>query len=113
MEITRHVENGVNVIKVAGKIDGLTSETVINAFLSQVNGGTPRLVADLEGVDYTSSAGLRALLAIQKAVRQSGGELRLASVQPYVFKVLDMSGFTSIFKIYGDVGSAVASFNAA
>ena len=68
------------------------------------------LVADLGGVSYTSSAGLRALLAILKAVRHKKGDLRLACVQPNVHKVLEMSGFTSIFKLFEDVDAAVASF---
>lgn len=110
MEITRRVESDVSVVSVAGKIDALTAETMLQAFLSQVDAGASRLVADLQGVEYTSSAGLRALLAVQKAVRQNGGDLRLACAQPYVFQVLEMSGFTSIFKMYDDVAAAVDSF---
>jgi anti-anti-sigma factor len=76
-----------------------------------VNRGAAKIVADLEGVDYTSSAGIRSLLAILKAARRKNGDLRLACVQPYVRKVLEMSGFTSLFQLYDDVGTAVASFH--
>ena len=45
-----------------------------------------------------------------KQARQHGGDLRLAAVQADVKRVLDLSGFTSILKLSGDVASAVASF---
>jgi anti-sigma B factor antagonist len=59
---------------------------------------------------YTSSAGLRALLATVKDARSRGGDLRLAAVNPAVRKVLDLSGFTSILKVYDEVDEAVASY---
>jgi anti-sigma B factor antagonist len=61
-------------------------------------------------VEYTSSAGLRALLATVKEARIKGGDLRLASVGGSVHRVLELSGFTSILKLYGDVDAAVASY---
>jgi hypothetical protein len=72
--------------------------------------GGSRLVVDLSGVDYTSSAGLRALLATVKETRRRGGDLRLADINPNVRKVLDLSGFATILKIYTGVDEAVASF---
>ena len=36
------------------------------------------------------------------------GALSLAAVQPHVLKVLELSGFTSILKLYADVPAAVA-----
>ena len=113
MEITERLQNGVSVLAVVGTVDSLTSEKMLSAFLSQINAGISSLVADLRGVDYTSSAGLRALLASQKAIRRKGGDLRLAGVQPNVLKVLKLSGFTSIMKIFDDVDTAVASFSEA
>jgi anti-anti-sigma factor len=112
LEIQERVENGISVVSVSGMIDSLTSEKVRAAFLAQINAGAASLVADLGGVNYTSSAGLRALLAVMKAVRHKKGDLRLACVQPNVQKVLEMSGFTSIFKLFEDVDAAVASFKA-
>ena len=55
--------------------------------------------------------GLRALLTTLKDARRNGGDFRIAGVQPAVLRVLELSGFTSILKLYGDVGAAVASFD--
>jgi anti-anti-sigma factor len=62
-------------------------------------------------VDYTSSAGLRVLLGAIKDTRSQGGDLRLTGVQPDVLKVLNLSGFTNILKMFETVDSAIASYS--
>ena len=61
-------------------------------------------------MDYTSSAGLRVLLGTVKRARSGGGDLRLAGPNPDVRKVLDLSGFTGILKVFETVDDALASF---
>ncbi len=101
------------IVAIQGSVDGLTADTLMETLEAYVDDGHTRLVADLSGVDYTSSAGLRALLATVKRARSGGGDLRLAAVQPNVRKVLDLSGFTSILKLYDTVDAAVESFGEA
>ncbi len=106
---TEVVDRGaVTVLRVTGSVDGATAPALVASFRQAVGEGRIRLVGDFAGVDYTSSAGLRALLETVKETRQRGGDLRLASVQPDVRRVLDLAGFTSILKVYGDVEEAVA-----
>lgn len=100
----------VAVICVVGSVDGTTAPTLIAEFHTCVASGNVHLVADLAGVDYTSSVGLGALLATMKETRRQGGDLRLSNVTPHVLKILEMSGFTSIMKFYDDVESAVDSY---
>ena len=110
MEVNTLIKNEVSVVSASGRIDSLTYEALLQALEDRIHAGGRSLVVDLGGVDYTSSAGLRAILSAQKDVRRQGGDLRLAAVQPDVLKVLKLSGFTSIFKIYDTVDQAVASF---
>ncbi len=112
MEVIVEQRGAVVLVRISGSVDGLTADGLQTNLNAQIAGGATRLVGDLSGVDYTSSAGLRALLATLKATRQLGGDFRLAAVQPPVLRVLEMSGFTSILKLYPDVDAAVASFNA-
>jgi len=102
----------VTVIAIAGSVDGATAPALVASFREQVGGGFIDIVGDFSRVDYTSSAGLRALLETVKETRQRGGDLRLAAVQPDVRRVLDLAGFTHILKLYGDIDEAVASFPA-
>lgn len=110
MELATRSEGNVQVISVSGSLDALTAPELADALASELRDGNTRLVADLGGLDYTSSAGLRVLLNSVKDARNKGGDLRLAAVQPNVKKVLDLSGFMSIMKSFDDVAAAVASF---
>ena len=110
IEVERHGQ--VTVASVKGNVDGLTSTELNRVLGGEVTGGGHRMVVSLEGVDYTSSAGLRVLLAVVKEARSQGGDVRLAGVRDNVRKVLELSGFTSILKLFPNIDSAVASFAA-
>ena len=112
MEITVDRRDAITVITVTGSVDGGTAPDLSAAFREEVGGGRIRLVGDFSGVEYTSSAGLRALLETVKEARRRGGDLRLAAVRPDVFRVLDLSGFTGILKMYESVQQAAESFGA-
>lgn len=112
MEIRISESGSATVVHIQGSVDGLTAETLQSALSAEVKNGHVRLVADFSGVVYTSSAGLRVLLATVKETRQKGGDFRVAAVSPDVRKVLDISGFTSILKLFPDVETAAASFGA-
>jgi anti-anti-sigma factor len=111
METSSSRQGSVTVISVSGSVDALTAETLLAALLAETAAGNTRLVAELSGVDYASSAGLRAILTALKEARSGGGDFRLAGAQKNVMKVLELSGFTSILKIFPDLPAAVASFN--
>jgi len=112
MDIVVEQRAPATVVRISGSVDGLTADTLMATLQQQIDAGNTRLIADLSGVSYTSSAGLRALLATVKQARSAGGDLRLAGVLPPVHKVLEMSGFTTILKLYSDVDGAVASYPA-
>ena len=110
MQITVNQQDPIAVLAIAGSVDSLTAEKLTAALSAQVHAGQVRLVVDFSGVEYTSSAGLRSLLGALKDCRRLGGDLRLAAVQPAVMRVLSLSGFASIIKMFDDVTSAVASY---
>lgn len=111
MEIKDRAVNDVTVISLAGSIDAMTAPKITEFIHEQVGKGNIKLVADLGGVDYTSSAGLRVMLGAIKETRSLGGDLRLTGIQPDVSKVLNLSGFSNILKIFDDVDAAVASYS--
>jgi anti-sigma B factor antagonist len=113
MHITVVQKEPISVLAVAGSVDSLTAEKLTEALGAQVRTGQVRLVVDFSAVDYTSSAGLRSLLGALKDCRRLGGDLRLAAVQPSVLRVLSLSGFASIIKMFDDAAAAVASYTAA
>ena len=110
MDIQSKIEGQVAQVSVKGSIDTLTSSSLADALSEHITSGCYRIVLDLAEVDYTSSAGLRVLLGIAKLTREKGGDLRLSSIQQNVLKVLSLSGFTSILKIFDTPDAAMQSF---
>ena len=111
MDIHDRQVGDVTVISLKGSIDAMTAPKITEFIQGQVAKGNTKLVADLEGVDYTSSAGLRVLLGAIKDTRSQGGDMRLTGVQPDVLKVLNLSGFTNILKMFDDLDAAVSSYS--
>ncbi len=110
METTVLQRGDVITIHISGSVDGLTAEDLQRVFSREMEAGHHNLVADLGEVDYTSSAGLRVLLGALKHTRTQGGDLRLAGANPEVLKVLTVSGFTNILRVFKSADDAVASF---
>ncbi len=110
MDIQSKQVDGVTILSLKGSIDAMTAPKITEFIHDLVMKGNTRLVGDFGGVDYTSSAGLRVLLGAIKETRAQGGDMRLSGVQPDVMKVLNLSGFTNILKMYPETEAAVASY---
>jgi len=100
----------VSVVKVAGRVDSLTAPDLDKTLQDLLAVDRSQIVMDLQEVEYMSSAGLRALVAANKAARKSGGDVRLAQLSPRVREVIDLAGLTPVFDIHPDVVEAVGAF---
>lgn len=111
MDITVAQRDQATVVSVAGSVDALTVDTLTEALKKQFEQGNLILVADLNEVEYMSSAGIRALLSMVKESRGLGGDLLLAAARGGAHRVLEMTGFMSIVKVFSDVDAALASLD--
>ena len=73
MDVAIEQVGSASVVRISGSVDGLTADALQTALQEQIETGGARLVGDLSGVEYTSSAGLRALLGCRG--RSSGRRL--------------------------------------
>lgn len=111
MEITTKELKRVILVAPVGRIDHQSAPELQKTLESLIDQGQFKLVLDMSGVNYISSAGLRVLLATRKVVKRwNRGDIRLAHIQPYVRETLELVGFTRIFQLYDDVVEAVGSF---
>lgn len=107
MECTCQKENGAMIIAVTGRMDVVTAQDFEQKSNAWTGSEEKRLVVDLSGVEYISSAGLRSFLLLGKRVKAAGGRLMLSGLQGMVREVFDMSGFATIFPIYDTREQAV------
>lgn len=99
-----------DVITVAGRIDS-SNATQFDAFLKSnlVDRGRYHIVLDMSGVTYISSAGLRALVALQRETNKHRGSVLLAAPSERVEEVLKLAGLQQLFTTYPDTTTAVGS----
>lgn len=69
-----------------------------------------KMVLDLGEVKYLSSAVLRQLIAVYKAIKSENGELKLCRVNPEVREVFKITQLDKMMEIYDDLDSAINSF---
>ena len=96
MKVTTEKKENTTVLIVEGDVDTLTAPELDNAVAAAAP-GCEKLIMDLGGVDYISSAGIRVIVKTRRTV---GGEgLTLRNVTPNVTDVLKMTGFLRVLNI--------------
>jgi len=93
------------LVSPVGRIDSNTSGELERVLLARA--AEPRLVVDLSGVEYVSSAGLRVFLMLARKVKAAGGRLALCSLPASVKQVFDLAGFTTLFTVEPSVEQAL------
>lgn len=100
----------VSVLTLQGKIDGDTFHGLIERAEKLIGAGHKKLIIDMAGVSYMSSAGLVALQSIHSRLHEVGGRLAVAALTSDVGRVVEMTGPPDWLNIYPDVAGAKASF---
>lgn len=109
MQITVTVQDGIIIAALVGRMDAMTTVEFDRWFSEQLTSDEIRLVLDMQGLEYISSAGLRSLLAAAKQIKAKNGSLQLCQLSGTVEEVFRISGFLTIFKTFGSVDEALMS----
>jgi anti-sigma B factor antagonist len=105
MQITASRHPRALVLALSGRLDALAAEAAQKEILAQL-GDEPRLVLDMAGVDYLSSAGIRVLLVAAKTVgRRPDGFFAVAHATPTVHRILCDSGLDDCLGLTDDLAS--------
>jgi anti-sigma B factor antagonist len=110
VEIKTEQFKRADLIELSGRIDSGNASELEEAFHGLANDGRYNLVLELSGVDYMSSAGLRAMVAALRECKKHRGDLRLANPSERMGEVLDLAGLDSVFSIYDEATAAVGSY---
>jgi len=70
-----------------------------------------RIVLDLSGLEYVSSAGLRCFMLAAKEIGSHGGKIVLASLRPVVAEIFQISRFDMVFEVFPSVREALATLS--
>ena len=111
MKMNQRVEGDVTVLLPEGRIDTQAAADMDQALQGAVSAGSHKLVVDMSGVDYISSAGLRSLAAVLVKCRAEGGDMKLAALNPRVTRIFRIIGFDVLMSLHDTAEAAIADFS--
>lgn len=97
LNIKKTIENGHALFALSGRVDTTTAPELEQEIKSSLDGVTA-LTLDMKDLVYISSAGLRVLLAAQKAMNKQG-EMTIRNVNETVMEIFEVTGFSDILTI--------------
>jgi anti-anti-sigma factor len=105
MRIETHKLEADTVIAVIGRLDSATAPEFEQHCSGLAAAEPGRVLLDCGRLEYLSSAGLRAILCLAKALQPAGGELCLCDLRGMVAEVISLSGFDSLLRVFDNLES--------
>lgn len=98
LQINKETAGEILTVHLIGELNVKTS-SILEEELTKSIVGMKKLVLNFAEVEYISSAGLRVLLAMEKAMRRQQGSMTLRNVNPAVKEIIRLAGFLQIMRI--------------
>ncbi len=102
---------GCLVLYLTGYIDTYNSNFFQKRVNRAIESGFTKLIFHCSGLNYVSSTGIGSFTAFLKAVKPRSGDLVLLEIQPKVYEVFQLLGFSQFFNIKDNLDEAVEFFS--
>jgi anti-sigma B factor antagonist len=102
------------VLSPVGRIDHATSDgfkAALAPYVARCADGLDRVLLDFVGVEYISSVGLRVLMLASKQAKTQGGSIGVATLQPTVKEIFDISRFAMVLGVFASVRAGLAELS--
>lgn len=100
------VRDGVGILSPRGRLVAETRHELAAALRSWEADGPTRVVVLLRRLEYLDSAGMAALIGAWKAVRERGGDLVLAEINPDVRSIFRIASIEKILRVFPTLAEA-------
>ncbi len=110
ISLSEGTQDSISELRVDGVIDTNTAGELEEVFDSLLKRGRYRIVVDVAGVDYVSSAGWGIFISNIRDVRANDGDIKLANMVPNVYEIYDLLEFDNVLKAYPSVDEARGDF---
>ena len=99
------------VLTLTGYIDTYNSNFFQKRVQKAIEFGYVRLIFQCGSLNYVSSTGIGSFTTFLKAVKPQGGDLVLLEIQPKVYEVFQLLGFSQFFNIKDNLDDSIYFFN--
>lgn len=111
MEFYYHeVYHDVLILRADGEIDSYKVQSFLNQLQRMLEAGARKLVVDCSNVGYVSSVGITAFIRVYKRMAEHDGQVKLASVQTPLVRLLEITKLNQVFETHPTVDDALRSF---
>lgn len=98
------------ILYLNGYIDTYNSAFFQKRIATVVEAGFINLIFNCAALNYVSSTGIGSFTAFLKMVKPKGGDIVLLDIQPKVYEVFQLLGFSQFFNIKDNITDAVSFF---
>lgn len=105
VEIVHEEKDGIYLIKVSGEIDA-SSSIFLDDELDNAVKHYPKIIVDLTGLEYISSAGLGVFMSYIQELESQNAQMILVGLKEKVFQVFQILGLDQLLTIEKDTASA-------
>ncbi|GAB4184860.1 MAG: hypothetical protein Kow00108_22350 [Calditrichia bacterium] len=89
------------LLKLEGKLlGGPEAQQLLEVLQELIDQKVGKVVLNLEDVERMNSSGLGILISAFTSFKKNGGDLRISSPNPTVYKLLEITKLTSVFQLY-------------
>jgi len=110
IEIEAYEDLGVVVMTPTGMLDANTFNQLEKKLTDLFHQGQHKIIIDLGGVDYISSAGVGVFFASVYQAREAKGDVVLLNLSEQVCKVFELLNISKLLNIAGDINEALDYF---
>jgi len=101
------VGKDICILTLSGFLDAHTFERLDESIVNLFQQGVYKIIANLKGVEYISSAGAGVFIGSLATAQENSGDIVLVNPTPNVREVFDLLGLSQIFRIVDDNAAAV------
>jgi len=100
LPIEEFEKEGIHVLRLGGRLDATSAPLFERKLVHLIETPGAKVVVDLKGLIYLSSAGMRVMLSASKKLKALNGVLVFSAVQEPVMELLRNAGFHHILKFF-------------
>jgi anti-sigma B factor antagonist len=101
----------LSIVRVDGVVDTITASELENVLEKLVSQNRYKILIDLGGVEYVSSAGWGIFISRIQEIREHNGDIRLVNMIPNVYEIYELLEFENIIPAFETLEQGKKSYN--
>jgi len=103
------VDADTQLLRARGELDLYAAPELKRRLATAIDAGKTRIVVDLTDAAFMDSTALGVLIGALRRLRVRDGALAIASEQPTILRILEVTGMNQVLDLHSTAGDALAA----